>query len=160
MARLVLDDDMIRAHAGETYYARGLAYKRQGAVVELSADATAADATVAGTRRYHVHVELTGDGLDAECTCPLGAEDEFCKHAVATSLAWLEAVGEGGTTAADMPGLRRPKPDLAAFLAGQPTEWLVQWLLRVADADPALRAEWEALATRPGRLSRLDDQRP
>jgi tetratricopeptide (TPR) repeat protein len=62
-------------------------------------------------------------------------------------LAWLDEAGVDGVSAADLAGARKPKPDLAAFLERQPVEWLVQRLLRVAEADPVLRAEWEALAT-------------
>jgi uncharacterized Zn finger protein len=144
MARLTLDDDLIRAYAGETYYARGRAYHRQGAVVNLYIDGLAVNAIVAGTRRYRVHLDLTEDGLDAECSCPLGVEGLFCKHIVATALAWLDEAGEDAATAA---GRHRSKPDLAAFLAGQPTAWLVERLLRVAETNSVLRAEWETLAT-------------
>ncbi|WP_131766439.1 SWIM zinc finger family protein [Candidatus Protofrankia datiscae] len=107
MALLVLDRDLIRLHAGHLYYARGLAYHRQGAVVELHVDGMAVDATVVGTRRYQVHAELTGAGLTAECSCPLGVDGVFCKHAVAVALAWLDAAGDDGDDDAAPP---RPAP--------------------------------------------------
>lgn len=144
MARLVLDHDLVRALAGDRYYARGVAYQREGAVATLHTGPSTVDATVVGTHPYRVRATLTAAGLEATCSCPLGVDGVFCKHAVAVALAWLEEAGDD-----------RPAPDLAAFLARQPTSWLVDRLLRVAAADPVLRAEWETLASQ-GQASGID----
>ncbi|MDT3441466.1 DUF6880 family protein [Pseudofrankia sp. BMG5.37] len=175
MTRLVLDSAIVRDLAGELYYDRGVDYHRRGAVIKIVVDGTSAEATVFGTRTYRVRAELGRDGLTAECSCPLGRDGEFCKHAVATVLEWLEMAGDEPPAAevdvkpaAGLPdwldpesdagpgGLgsylaaagQRRDADLAAFLTAQPREWLVERLLLVARRDPKLRAEWEALASR------------
>jgi uncharacterized Zn finger protein len=156
VARLVLDTALIRAHAGDLYFARGLAYHRQGAVSGLRVEGAAATAIVSGSRRYWVRVELTGDGLAAECSCPLGVDGVFCKHVVATALAWLdrgepEAAPVTSAARASAPRASAARasaatPDLTAFLRAQPVDWLVEQLLAATEADPLLRAGWAALA--------------
>ncbi len=37
---------------------------------------------------YQVSIEVEKDNLNAQCTCP--AEMDFCKHAVALGLTWIE----------------------------------------------------------------------
>lgn len=39
---------------------------------------------------YEVRIWVRDDGLAYQCTCPIGAARQFCKHAVAIALAHLE----------------------------------------------------------------------
>ena len=41
-------------------------------------------------RPYEVRIWVREDGLAYECTCPVGTSRQFCKHAVAITLAHLE----------------------------------------------------------------------
>jgi len=173
---LVLDSAVVRDLAGDLYYKRGADYHRRGLVIEIAIEGMSAQARVLGTRTYRVRAELGRDGLTAQCSCPLGRDGEFCKHAVATVLEWLEMAGDEPPAAEvdmkpaaglpdDWPGPesdagpdgldanlaaagQRRDAQLAAFLATQPREWLVERLLLVAGRDPKLRAEWETLASR------------
>lgn len=43
-----------------------------------------------GRAPYEVRLWVRDDGLAYQCTCPVGAAREFCKHAVAIALAHLE----------------------------------------------------------------------
>ena len=46
-------------------------------------------ATVVGTCRYKTSLTVKNGFLHGNCSCPLGDEGEFCKHLVATGLAFL-----------------------------------------------------------------------
>lgn len=41
-------------------------------------------------RPYEIRIWVKDDGLAYECTCPIGASRQFCKHAVAVTLAHLQ----------------------------------------------------------------------
>jgi uncharacterized Zn finger protein len=43
-----------------------------------------------GRSAYEIRIWVRDDGLAFECTCPIGRNREFCKHAVAVALAHLE----------------------------------------------------------------------
>ena len=46
----------------------------------------------AGRARYEVRVWIKEDGLAYSCTCPVGVEGRFCKHAVAIALAHMDTI--------------------------------------------------------------------
>jgi len=43
-----------------------------------------------GRAVYAVRIWVREEGLAYECTCPMGVQRQFCKHAVAVALAHLE----------------------------------------------------------------------
>lgn len=46
--------------------------------------------TEGGRAPYVVRLWMRDEGLAYECTCPIGAKQQFCKHTVAIALAHLE----------------------------------------------------------------------
>ncbi|MGH3588365.1 MAG: SWIM zinc finger family protein, partial [Pseudonocardia sp.] len=117
-------------------FARGRAYLDAGRVRRLAVDGTTVTAVVDGTSAYRVRLAVTRAGLDGTCTCPYGSEGVFCKHCVAAALAWLDGGGELGEPCQQPVAAR----GLREFLLAQDTGWLTDELLRVAEADPLLRA--------------------
>lgn len=77
--------------AGERYFKRGLAYFRNGAVIHLRLGPDGISARVGGTEPcpYLVRFWIEKRSLKWGCACPLGTDGAFCKHLVATGLAWL-----------------------------------------------------------------------
>lgn len=76
-------------------FARGKAYFHEGAVSRLDERDGVLHASVQGTHRYGVELGVSDDGdLTYECSCPVGEDGLFCKHAVAVALSWLENTGE------------------------------------------------------------------
>jgi uncharacterized Zn finger protein len=69
----------------------------------------------------------------------------FCKHCVATVLAWLD---EGMEPGGDMEPGRLPVSDaeLLRFLSAQDSAWLADELLRASAVDPVLRARLDVAA--------------
>ena len=98
----------------------------------------AVKATVIGNEDYRVVLRPADGALEWSCTCPLGEEGTFCKHAVATGLAWLAREGKGGD---DLAGVR-------THLESESKESLVEMLTEQAANDPELRARMEAAALR------------
>ncbi|WP_113702654.1 SWIM zinc finger family protein [Nonomuraea lactucae] len=157
MTRIVLTEELIRDRADGRSFERGKTYYAGGAVRGLAVDGASASATVDGTRAYRVQLRVTPRGLDGDCSCPYGQDGMFCKHCVATALAWL-ARGETSRAPSATPPDARPAPATGAkpatatderlrgFLESQDPRWLAAELLRAAHADPLLRARLEVAA--------------
>src|ERR1700674_1361479 len=79
----------IRALAGKVWFARGEAYFHQGRVGELNELNGKLSTIVTGTEDYRVRLWTEDNDLGYSCTCPLGDDEQFCKHCVAAALAWL-----------------------------------------------------------------------
>lgn len=137
LASLITEGTMAKL-AGERSYARGVAYFRNGAVVDLVRTREALKARVQGSEEYRVALRTAGRLLEWSCSCPLGEEGEFCKHAVAAGLAWLDG---GGSSGDELEALR-------SHLGSQSKESLVELLLEQASEDPQLRARLEGEALR------------
>lgn len=92
--------------AGDKYFERGLDYFESGAVVHLDFGKDGISARVQGTEPcpYAVRFWLEEKELGWGCACPLGAEGAFCKHLVATRLAWLsgETIEDDRATPEDL----------------------------------------------------------
>ena len=81
-----LTRDVMLELAGERYFERGQSYHRGGHVYDLVQHGGVVVAKVAGTEDYRVRL-WAEDGLAYSCDCPLGLDEEFCKHCVAAGLA-------------------------------------------------------------------------
>lgn len=135
--------DAIRALASEKTFARGMAYFHEGAVGTIDEDGDTISATVTGTHPYHVEFTNCDGELDYDCTCPVGEDGEFCKHAVALGLAWLENGGEEvfQADASKTPKKKRvSKSDmLRKYLVTLSESELRDTLIDAAERDPNLR---------------------
>lgn len=127
---------MVRRLADPRSFERGQAYLSAGAVRSLALDAGALRAIVGGTSDYQVRLELAPDGLDWSCSCPYGETGEFCKHCVATALAWEQ----------DDPPSAGEDRQLLEFLRSRDAVWLADELLAASRTDPLLRARLEVAA--------------
>jgi uncharacterized Zn finger protein len=127
-------------------FARGMAYFHGGAVGLLDADEHEARASVQGTQRYRVRLAAAPDGeLDYECDCPVGDEGNFCKHAVAVALSWLENVGEEVFEPIENESVKPRKKrkthgeQIREYLGTLSESVLREWLMEAADRDPGIR---------------------
>ncbi len=84
--------------AGTKILQRGDSYFKNGCVTNLRITSKGLLACVSGTHRYITLVTLEGKGIEkylsSDCTCPYGTD---CKHAVATLLAYCQAIKEKKT---------------------------------------------------------------
>ena len=81
---------IIRRLADSDAYQQGLSYQSTGRVVSLNEEAGSINAIVHGTKDYKVTLTSDDGVLDFACDCTTGQECLFCKHCVASALAWLD----------------------------------------------------------------------
>lgn len=104
-------------------------------------------AKVLGTRPYKVKLWIKDGGLEYSCTCPVGAEGGFCKHCVATGLAWLKP-----PKASKEPRKRSvTMKDVRSTLSAQSKEALVELVMDRAMDDDRLRQRLLINAATRGR---------
>jgi len=129
---VVLTPVRLRAEAGETYFARGVAYFERGAVRSLRESGAGVEAIVAGSHDYRVRLSLAEGDFGYSCSCPVGRDGLCCKHCVAVGLAW-HATATGGQ------GRELPEtPPIEAYLTGLDRPTLVRMLLEQAETDERL----------------------
>lgn len=118
------EEDLLAA-AGEASFRRGRDYVT--AVGDVQPTALGVRARVRGSDSYDVWLGRDGELLVGECSCPFGADGNFCKHCVAVGLVLIEEVR-------DDPG----EPDLAAYLDTLDRTDLIELVLAQAERDPVL----------------------
>ncbi len=113
----------IRQWAGIRSFERGQAYFEEGLVSALQSRNGRISASVKGTHQYRVELWEADATLEYVCDCPVGLRGEFCKHAVATALAWLER--QAPTDPADTGKRRKPKATKAGLTLKEVHAWLM-----------------------------------
>lgn len=142
MATIRVNKSSVRQLADPSSFARGEQYHASGQVRRVRVDGTTVTATVDGTYVYRVRLEVRKSGLRGQCSCPYGADGVFCKHCVATALAWLELGGKLGKAR------HEPISDeqLRSFLLERDQKWLADQLMAAARLDAVLRARLDVAA--------------
>ena len=125
--------------AGQRSFERGRDYALDGRVHKLTATGEQVDAKVRGSTSYQVRLWADDGEAAWACTCPVGREERFCKHAVAVGLVAIGSVEpeHGG---------RADEVDLADYLADLDHQALVDLLLERAAADGLFDARLRAAA--------------
>lgn len=138
------DSNTLRMLAGNTVFARGEAYFRDGLVDILAIEPGRIIARVVGTEDYRTVVTGQGKEIDGECSCPAFERDGFCKHMVAVALATTAAVarGEGDSGSA----LARVR----GYLKSKSLDALVEMIMDIAERDRALLRKLEIAAAAHG----------
>ena len=124
--------------AGARSFERGEDYFLNRQVKTLAGEEGTITAKVQGTRPYRVELWIEEDDLEYSCTCPVGADGEFCKHCVAVGLAWLEA-GQAKFPTKDKAPAAVTMDDVRTYLSGQDKNALVEMLVDRAMKDERLR---------------------
>lgn len=140
--QLIFDEGSLRRAAGSAAFERG--QDSAGAVNGLRIANGTIRATVPGAETYCVELvagpaaEVTGN-----CSCPYGAEGNFCKHCVAVGLAALRhAAPNADAVRRPAPEARSPKPTgdaAAAWLTTLGRDALLDLLAEESAAEPAVR---------------------
>ena len=143
-----ITEKSLRALAGDKSFERGAAYFASGAVTGLVDTGRIIKARVLGGDEYKVTLKAEGKKLAYGCTCPLGEEGEFCKHAVAAGLAWLDQ-SRGGSAEADYTG-KSEFDAVREHLSSLDREALVELLMEQVTEDDGLRSRLAVRAARRG----------
>lgn len=139
-ARRRFDVAALRRLAGETVFARGAAYHREGRVVLLGIDPERVLAEIGGTEDYRAELRGRGNEIAGRCSCPAFSDWGFCKHLVAVAL----AANEAGPQAAEEGADRRAR--IREHLRRQGVDALAEMILDMADHDPSLLRKLEVAA--------------
>jgi uncharacterized Zn finger protein len=128
----VLHRDTLAVLVGNRTYERGERCFAAGRVVEIAATRGELRGTIkpneSGRAPYQVRIWVRAEGMAYQCTCPIGADRQFCKHGVAVALAHLAKPASA------------PEPDSAELRA------LAEQLVAKARRDPELLAALRELA--------------
>jgi uncharacterized Zn finger protein len=135
-------EDDLRWAAGPMSYERGLGYLNR--VEDLQVGGTWVTATVFGNDAYEVRLGFgdAGAGVRGECSCPFGAEGNFCKHCVATGLAALKL------------GAGLPERSQVALEASEQVDLLTSWLTSLT-RDQLFTELLELISEYPELVSRF-----
>jgi uncharacterized Zn finger protein len=146
----ILHQEAIALLSGSTSFERGKRYFKERRVVALARRDGSLTATVNGVEAYAVKIWAHLDTLAYTCSCPQGQEKAFCKHAVATALAWLDSPPISVDPVAKAESAPPPASDEASVeawetamletLRGRSKEALIDLLLGATRTDRFLRA--------------------
>jgi SWIM zinc finger len=141
--------ETLRRLAGPRSFERGEEYARVGAVGALDVVGASIRAGVQGTERYRVRVDATREGIQGDCSCPVGRDGGFCKHCVAVGLAWL-----GRSHEIDDESFELPQNNLEQRLASLGADALAHLLVEYASQDERIHvrllATTAAVGAAPG----------
>jgi len=127
--RKVFGRRSVEAMADRRSFERGLLYAANGRVGKRTATESSVKAKVRGSSSYQVKLWLDDDGEPGhECSCPVGQEGRFCKHAVAVALVVTDAVADPDQQAEAV-------IDIRGYLASLGHDSLVDLLVERAAED-------------------------
>jgi len=144
-----LERGALRRITGARSFERGEEYFFNGQVRAISEDNGTITAKVQGTQPYRIKLWIEDEDLEYSCTCPVGADGEFCKHCVAVGLAWFESkqlkASKKGKQASGV-----TMDDVRAHLLEQDKSALVNMLVEHALEDDRLRQRLLMKAAKKG----------
>jgi uncharacterized Zn finger protein len=89
-----------------------------------------------GLSPYEIRIWVRDEGLAFQCTCPIGVKQQFCKHAVAVTLAHLQKERKRAEAEIDL---------LRDQLMGMSMKDLLDGLIRHAKLEPSVHASLKQL---------------
>jgi uncharacterized Zn finger protein len=114
----VLHRDTLAVLVGNHTYERGEQCFAAGRVVEVAATRGELRGTIkpneSGRAPYRVRIWVRAEGMAYQCTCPIGADRQFCKHGVAVALAHLAQPAKPAASEPDPGELRNLADELVA----------------------------------------------
>lgn len=143
-----INDAVIRRLAGEQSYQRGLDYFSHGHVEALEERGGGIRAVVRGTQDYTVDLSADDGVLDYSCDCPVGSDGAFCKHCVATALAWLNRDAKPARSKGRGKVKEVTLADAGKILQAEDKDTLVRMVLEWAKDDDRLREQLILYAAR------------
>jgi len=131
----------VEVMADRRSFERGLLYAANGRVGKRNVTESSVKAKVRGSSPYRVNLWLDEGQASFDCSCPVGVDGRFCKHAVAVALVVTDAVADPGQPAEAV-------IDIRAYLAGLDHDALVDLLVERAAEDDVFDARLRMSAAR------------
>ena len=139
--------DEIRSLCTDQSFERGRNYYCQNRIQELDVDGDETRATVQGSRRYDIFVDVSDDRIRTRCTCPYDYAGD-CKHIVAVLMALNDRDLDGSADDID-DSIDNPVSetvDVDTLLEATDAADLRAFLSTVLDDDPDVRDRFIAFA--------------
>nr|WP_136252849.1 hypothetical protein [Ningiella ruwaisensis] len=138
--------------AGQNAYEKGVSLYHSGAVTDLSIDENQVNASVHGSKLYRVKLTFLESTIDGGCSCPASEGFDFCKHCVATSLAYQERLKHHQKLIDGEPSQR-----LRAYIDSLNENEIKAELLSIIESDSELLSDYILLAdVSSGKLQSSD----
>lgn len=160
----LLTAEAVAKLADDKTLSRGADYFQRGAVTLVDVLPGEVVAEVLGADSYDVRIYVRDNGkLGYECNCPVGHDGLFCKHCMATALAWF-AQQEGTPSSADVADegektLKTPRAKarphtqaeiILSFLQGKDAHELSALLMEASQQSKPLRDKLLLMARASG----------
>ncbi len=127
--------------AGEGAYQRGVKVYKNGAVLSISEKTGHIFAKVKGTEIYQVKLQITDKILDGRCDCLASDNVAFCKHCVATTLAYQDQQTEPSE-----PKNAGTFDRIQAYINQLPDQEIKHALFQLINNDDVLTKKWQLKA--------------
>ncbi|MBZ9537618.1 hypothetical protein KGQ90_01485 [Modicisalibacter tunisiensis] len=137
----LLSDRQLAMLAGDAAFGRGVEYFREGMVIGWNKKGATITADVEGSERYRVVLKLGKRGIEGGCDCPASEGIDFCKHCVATALAYRAGQAEQARLTEGDASER-----IRAYLQQMDKPSLVEALQSLIENDPVLHQQWSLRA--------------
>lgn len=131
-------------------FARGEAYFNEGRVRNLAEHDGVLTAVVSGQEDYCVKLQWDDIEVEYSCNCPVGLDGAFCKHLVATGLAWINPDMKPARKTGETKTRETTQDKIQDFLKLQDKSTLIQML---ADESAENRSLRERLLLQAARLN-------
>jgi uncharacterized Zn finger protein len=145
-----LDRDAVETLASPQSMMRSERYLADNRVRVLIADKEALTAVVEGTHPYRVRLWIERGRLAYTCSCPMGEDGEFCKHCVATALAWMP---HGQADSPDSGAVATSMRDIRRHLSTAKKSVLIDLLVEHAKESEPLRQQLVMRAARKSQTA-------
>ncbi len=132
-----LSESTFKKLAGGQAFARGLKLYNQGRVGELNINGSQISTIVEGGANYKVTLHHTARQFEGSCECPASDRFDFCKHCVATSLAYYYQTQVNQEIADESSADK-----LTAYLKTLTKPDLVKELGKLIHQEPTLKDHW------------------
>lgn len=108
----ILHQETIRRLSGDGAFDRGKKYFDEGRVTNVERKEGSVHAKVRGTEEspYAVRIWMKDESLAYACSCPMGQDQAFCKHAVAVALASVAGLTDVVAARRETPQADRDPP--------------------------------------------------
>ncbi len=138
-------EDEIRSLCTAQSFERGRNYYQQNRIQQLDIDGNEISATVRGSHRYNVLVDISDDRIRTRCSCPYDYAGD-CKHIVAVLLAVddrdSDGLAGGSDSRTDSPA--SASVDIDTLLEQTDADELRAFLRTVLEDDPDVRDRFVA----------------
>ncbi len=137
----IFTDEQLIKLAGKAAFTRGKNYHLEDRVISLQINNGNITACVEGNYNYEVHLTHRKNRLEGGCECPASEGFDFCKHCVATAMAYRKVLLEQNELKNGDSTQR-----IEAYLNTLHQEELVNHLLRLITSDSSQEYQWSIKA--------------